>query len=133
MQVSKRTKQIRRTKSFFNFSNIEWKFNLSRAPWSGGQFECIISLVKNLLYKTVGKATLSWRELKEVLLDIENTLNNRPPTYVEDDVEYPTLTSNTLVTGQNLMLPDKNLETANKEENAKKQRASVGEENISSL
>ena len=76
---------------FFNFNNIEWKFNLSRAPWWGGQFERMISLVKNALYKTVGKATLSWRELEEVLLDIENTLNNRPLTYVEDDVESPIL------------------------------------------
>ena len=100
---------------FFNFNNIEWKFNLSRAPWWDGQFEHMISLVKNPLYKTVGKATLSWRELEEVLLDIENTLNNWPLTYVEDDVEHPILTPNTFVNGQNLMLPDKNLETGNKD------------------
>ena len=62
---------------FFNFNNIEWKFNLSRAAWWGGQFERMVSLVKNALNKTVGKATLSGRELEEVLLDIENTLNNR--------------------------------------------------------
>ena len=37
-----------------------------------------ISLVKNVPYKTVGKATLSWTELEEVLRDVENTLNNRP-------------------------------------------------------
>ena len=90
--MGKKTKQIRRTKSFFKCNNIEWKLKLSSAPWWGGQFERMISLVKNALYKTVGKATLSWRELEEVLLDIENTLNNRPLTYVEDDVEYPVLT-----------------------------------------
>ena len=56
----------------------------------------------------------SARELEEVLLDIENTLNNRPLTYVEDDVEYPILTQNTLVIGQHLMLPDEDLETENK-------------------
>ena len=75
----------------------------------------MISLVKNTLYKTVGKATLLWRELAEVSLDIENTLNNRPLTYVEDDAEYPSLTPNTLVIGQNLMVPDKNLATGNKD------------------
>ena len=37
-----------------------------------------ISLVKNVAYKTVGKATLSWTELEKVLRDAENTLNNRP-------------------------------------------------------
>ena len=71
----------------------------------------MVSLVKNALYKTVGKATLSWRELEEVLLDVENTLNNWALTYVEDDAEYPILTPNTLVIGQNLILPDENLET----------------------
>ena len=50
-----------------------------------------------------------------MLLAVENTLNNRPLTYVEDDVEYLILTPNTLVIGQNLMLPDKNLETKNKD------------------
>ena len=35
--------------------------------------------------------------------------------YVEDDVEYPIFTLNTLVTSQNLMLSDKNLETENKD------------------
>ena len=91
------------------------EFNLSRTPWQGGQFECIISLVKNALYKTVGKATLLWKELEEVLFDIENTLNKPPLTYVQDDAEYPILTPNTLVIGQNLMLPDKNLEIGNKD------------------
>ena len=85
------------------------------APWWGGQFKRMTSLVKNVLYKTVRKATLSWRELEEVLLDIKHSLNNRPLTYVEDDIEYPILTPNTLVIGQNLMLPDKNLETGNKD------------------
>ena len=100
---------------FFNFNNVKWKFNLSRAPWWGGQLERMVGLVKNSLYKTFGKATLSWRELEEVLLDIENTLNNRPLTYVEDDVEYPVLTPNVLIIGQNLSLPDQNLETENKD------------------
>ena len=56
-----------------------------------------------------------WRELEEVLLEIENTLNNWPLTYVEDGgAEYPILTPNTLAIGQNLMLSDKNLETENR-------------------
>ena len=75
----------------------------------------MVSLAKNALYKTVGKAKLLWRELEEVLLEIENALNNRPLTYVEDGVEYPILTPNTLPIGQNLMLPNKNLETENRD------------------
>ena len=81
---------------------------------------------------------LSWRELQEVLLDVENTLNNRSLTYVEDHVEYPILTPNALVIGQNLMLPDEILETKDKDlckrfQNAKKQGGSYGEKNISSF
>ena len=86
----------------------------------------MVNLVKSALYKTVGKATLSWREPDEVLLDIENILNNRPLTYVEGDAEYPILSPNTIVIGQNLMLPSI-------VENSKKQRGSDEEKNISSI
>ena len=50
-----------------------------------------------------------------MLFDIENTLNNRPLRSVEDDVEYPVLIPNVLTTGQNLSLPDQNLETEKKD------------------
>ena len=65
---------------------IAWQFNLSRAPWWGGQFERMVGLVKQALYKTTGKENLRWEELEEVLLDIETVLNNRPLDYVEDDI-----------------------------------------------
>jgi hypothetical protein len=35
-------------------TEIHWQFNLSRAPWWGGQFERLIGLVKRALYKTIG-------------------------------------------------------------------------------
>ena len=115
MQMGEKLNKSEEINHFFNFNNIEWKFNLSRAPWLGGQFERMVSLVKNALYKTVRKAMLSWRELEEVLLDIENTLNNQPLTYAKDDVECPILTPITIVFGQNTMFPDENLETENKD------------------
>ena len=49
------------------------------------------------------------------LLEIKNTLNNRPLTHIEDEAENLILTRNTFAIGQNLMLPDKNLETENKD------------------
>jgi hypothetical protein len=78
---------------------ILWQFNLSRAPWWGGQFERLIGVVKQSMYKTIGKANLTWNELQEVLLDLEITLNNRPLTYVEDDIEFPIITPNSLMFG----------------------------------
>ena len=65
-----------------------WKFNLSRAPWWGGQFEHIIDLVKQTLVKVVGKLTLNWDKFEEVMLDIEAMLNSRPLDYVEEEFSY---------------------------------------------
>ena len=48
------------------------------------------------MYKTIGKNSLTWYELEEVLMDIEITLNNRPLSYVEDDIQMPVLTPNTM-------------------------------------
>ena len=56
---------------------IKWQFNLSRAPWWGGQYERIIGVLKQSMYKVIGKTTLTFNELEEVLLDVEQTLNNR--------------------------------------------------------
>ena len=47
--------------------------------------------MKAAFYKTVGQGLLTWEELTEVLLDIEVTLNNRPLSYLEEDVQLPKL------------------------------------------
>ena len=39
--------------------SIEWRFNLSRAPWWGGQFERLIGVFKNAFRKSVGNGTLT--------------------------------------------------------------------------
>ena len=85
---------------------IRWKFNLSRAPWWGGQFERLIGLVKRALHKQIGCGMLTWGELQDVLLDIEVALNNRPLSYVEDDPQLPVLTPNSLLFGQPNLLPE---------------------------
>ena len=72
--------------------SIRWIFNLSRAPWWGRQFECLIGLFKRAFYKTIGNGSLKWEELEEVVIDVETALNNRLLSYVEDDIELPVLT-----------------------------------------
>ena len=81
---------------------------LSRAPWWGGQYERLIDLVKQAFYKVVGRSSLTWEELKDVILDVEISLNNRPLTYVEDDSEVSVLTPNAMIIGQvsNLAVED---------------------------
>ena len=73
--------------------SIQWQFNLSRAPWWGGQFERLIGRFKNAFYKSIGKATLRWAELEDMVMDVEIALSNRPLDYVEDDVQLTSMTS----------------------------------------
>jgi len=85
---------------------IQWKFNLSRAPCWGGQFERLIGLVKGSLYKSIGNGLLSWNEHQEMLRDVEVALNNRPLDYVEDDIELPVLTPSSLLNIQPNAMPE---------------------------
>ena len=78
-------------------NRIRWQFNLSRAPWWGGQFERMVGLMKAAFYKVIGNGFLSCKELEKVLLSVEITLNDRPLGYVEDDVQYPVMTPNSLL------------------------------------
>ena len=78
-------------------NDIAWRFNLSHAPWWGGQFERLIGLFKTAFYKTVGNGTLRWSELEEVVLDVEVALNNRRLSYQEDDVKMPLLTPSSML------------------------------------
>ena len=102
-------KQVMRDEKFNDFlakMSIKWQFNLSRAPWWGGQYERLIGLIKQALYKSIGNGFLSWAELEEVILDVEVTLNNRPLGYVEEDVQLPLLTPNTMQFGRPNALPE---------------------------
>ena len=62
--------------------------------------------MKAAFYKTVGQGLLTWEELNEVLLDVEVTLNNRPLSYLEEDVQLPTLTPISLLFLNSNILPE---------------------------
>lgn len=85
---------------------IGWKFNLSRTPWWGGQFERLIGVVKSAMNKVIGGASLTWPKLSEVLLDVETQVNRRPLSYVEDDIELPTLKPATFLYQRSNQLPE---------------------------
>ena len=102
-------KQVMRDEKMQDYlahEHIKWQFNLSRAAWWGGQFERLIGLVKTALNKTIGKGLLTWAELCEVVLDVEIALNNRPLCYLEDDIQLPVLTPNSLLFLRSNQLPD---------------------------
>ena len=86
---------------------ITWRFNLSRAPWWGGQFERLVGVFKRAFYKTIGGGMLSWTELCEVVLEVETQLNRRPLSYVEEDVQLPLLTPASFLFQKSNRLPER--------------------------
>ena len=87
--------------------SIEWRFDLSRAPGGGGgQYERLIGLFKSSFYKSIGNGVLTWSELEEIVLNIEIAMNNRPLCYLEDDVQLPALTPNTMLHTQPTYVPE---------------------------
>ena len=89
---------------FLTKGNIKWKFNLPRAPWWGGNLKRLIGLTKQLLFKSLGKTSLSWNELESVLLDVEVNLKNGPLTYIEDNIQNPIFTENSMLLGQDTVM-----------------------------
>ena len=79
------------------------EFQFKWGPWWGGQFERLIGLVKNTMYKSIGSSMLIQDEYEEVLRDIEPTLildielnlNSRPLIFV--------LTPNALIHRMNIV------------------------------
>ena len=94
-------------KKFFGDIQVEWQFNLEKAPWQGGVFERMIKSAKRCLRKAIGKDSLTFDELLTLVVEVEGVLNSRPLTYVyADDVTEP-LTPSHLLTGYRILtLPD---------------------------
>ena len=93
----KMVRQDEKLQDYLTRNGITWQFNLSRAPWLGGQFERMIGLVKAALNKAIGNGQLQWKELESVLLSVETTLNDRPLGYVEEDIQTTVITPNSLL------------------------------------
>lgn len=65
---------------------IQWKFNPPSAAWWGGWWERLIQMVKRILRKVLGRASLNYEELQTLLCDCERVINMRPLTYVSEDI-----------------------------------------------
>ena len=114
---------INRDGKFHNFlskEKITWKSNLSRASLWERQYERLIGLTKQSLYKSIGKSLLTWSELEGELSDVKLNLNNRLLTYIEEDLEYSMLTLNSVILERDMKLPDDSPEEEEVSENWKK-------------
>ena len=98
--ASKWLKKVQSDEQMNNFlseRSVQWKFSLGLAPWWGDQYERLIGLFKRVFYKSVGNGMLTLEELEDVVLDVEVALNDRPLSYLEDDIELPVLTPNSML------------------------------------
>ena len=64
---------------------IEFKFIPPRAPHFGGLWESAVKSAKNLLYKTISQASLTYEELSTLMSEIEAVMNSRPLTPISND------------------------------------------------
>ena len=69
-----------------------------------------MGVVKWALDKSIGRASLMWNELEEVLLDVEVALDNRPVSYADDDIQLPVLTPCAMMIGQPRLVPEESTE-----------------------
>lgn len=80
--------------NYLSTNNIHWKFIPQYSPWHGGAYERLVSLVKRSLKKTYGTQYLDYVQLNTALVQIENTINSRPLTYVSSEEILSPLTPN---------------------------------------
>jgi hypothetical protein len=84
-------------------SEVNWIFNVPKAPWWGGVFERMVRCTKRCLRKILGQAKFSQDELLTAITEVEMVVNSRPLSYVSaDDLEEP-LTPSHLIVGRRLL------------------------------
>ena len=90
-------------KEFFQDRRCQWKFIPPGAPWQGGFYERMIGVVKKCLRKVLHNKRIIVDELRTLLVEIEARVNNRPLTYVHDNLDEPEpLTPNHLLQGASI-------------------------------
>ena len=103
--------KLKKNEELMNYlatEKINWRLNLSRAPWWGGFFEGLVRTMKRSLAKAIGGSILKFAELEETLLDTECVMNNRPLCYQGEDFETPIMTT-ILIRGKPVQILEEDL------------------------
>lgn len=84
---------------------MEWSFNIERAPWWGGFFERLVRSTKRCLRKIIGTARLFYEELATLITEVEAIINSRPLSFISSlDLKEP-LTPSHLILGRRILSP----------------------------
>jgi len=67
------------------------------SSWVGSVWERMIRVVKGCLYKTIGKATLTYYQLLTTISNIINVVNSRPLTYRSSENELEVISPNSFL------------------------------------
>ena len=67
------------------------------SAWMGAAWERLIRVVKNCLYKAIGRSTLGYYDLLTLLSNIQNSVNSRPLTYMSSEKDLFPLTPNSFL------------------------------------
>ena len=78
----------------FRTSSISFRTIPVYAAWFGATWERLIKVVKDCIYKTFGRSTISSTNFRTALSDIQLMINNRPLTYRTKEGELDVLTPN---------------------------------------
>lgn len=73
--------------SYLSKKEVRWDFIVEKAPWWGGFWERLIGVTKDCIKRAVGRAQLTFEELRTILIEAEGIVNSRPLTYIYDDTE----------------------------------------------
>ena len=75
---------------------------MSAAPWQGGFFERMVKSNQTMPEEILSKFANYDTELQTILSEIELILNNRPLTFLYDELVETSLTPNHLIYGRSL-------------------------------
>ena len=80
---------------------IEWKFSTETAPWANGCTERLVGIFKKQLKIMLQKHVLTLRQLETIVIEITQSVNDRPLGAIQEGTEDSQITPNLLQYGRN--------------------------------